>query len=157
MLLTVVPPRRGVTIDIGHGRRERRTLKTTAINAGIGFPGAEQVLRITRTRTDRATGKRSTEAVYAVTGLTATDATGEQIATWLRGHWGIENRVHWIRDVTYDEDRCRARTGHAPQILATLRNTAISLARLAGHTNIAAALRHYAHDFTRPFELLLTC
>ncbi|WP_218000607.1 ISAs1 family transposase [Nocardia higoensis] len=145
------------SVGSDHGRRERRTLKAAAVGAGIGFAGAEQVLRVTRTRTDRATGKRSTETVYAVTSLTATDATPEQIAGWLRGHWGIENRAHWIRDVTYDEDRCRARTGSAPQVLATLRNTAISLARLAGHSNIAAAQRHYANNFNRPFELLLTC
>ncbi|MFC6011394.1 transposase [Nocardia lasii] len=106
----------------GHGRRERRTLKTTAIDAGIGFPGAEQVLRMTRTRTDYKTGKRSTEIVYAITTLTVADASPALIATWLRGHWGIENRVHRVRDVTFDEGRCRARTGHAPQVLATLRN-----------------------------------
>lgn len=146
-----------VSTDTGHGRRERRTLKVTAIDAGIGFPGAEQVLRMTRTRTDRKTGKRGTEIIYAITTLTAIDASATMIATWLRGHWGIENRVHWVRDVSFDEDRCRARTGHAPQVLATLRNTAISLARLVGHTNIAAALRHYGHDYSRPFELLMTC
>lgn len=150
-------PAASTSMNTGHGRRERRTLKATAITSGIGFPGAEQVLRVTRTRTDRASGKRSTETVYAVTSLTTLDATPDQIAEWLRGHWGIENRAHWIRDVTYEEDRCRARTGDAPQVLATLRNTAISLARLAGHTNIAAALRYYGHDFNRPFELLLTC
>src|SRR5262249_19216372 len=59
----------------GHGRRERRTLKAAALDMGIGFPGAEQVLRITRTRTHRKTGRRSIETVYAVTSLAATDAT----------------------------------------------------------------------------------
>ena len=146
-----------ISVGSGHGRRERRTLKATAIDAGIGFPGAEQVLRMSRTRTDRKTGKRGTEIVYAITTLTATDASATVIATWLQGHWGIENRAHLVRDVTFDEDRCRARTGHAPQVLATLRNTAISVVRLVGNTNIAAALRHYAHDFSRPFELLMTC
>ncbi|MBF6357691.1 transposase [Nocardia higoensis] len=65
----------------------------SAFAALHGFPGAEQVLRITRTRTDRRSGKRSTETVYAVTSLSALDATAEQIAGWLRGHWGIENRA----------------------------------------------------------------
>ena len=63
-----------------------------------------------------------------------------------RGYWGIENRVHWVRDVTFDEDRCQVRTGAAPQVLAALRNLAISLVRRAGHSNVAAALRrHNAH------------
>ncbi|WP_281258049.1 ISAs1 family transposase [Nocardia fluminea] len=146
-----------ISVGSGHGRRERRMLKATAIDAGIGFPGAERVLRMSRTRTDRKAGKRGTEIVYAITTLTASDASATMIATWLRGHWGIENRAHWVRDVTFDEDRCRARTGHAPQVFATLRNTAISLVRLVGRSNIAAALRHYAHEFSRPFELLMAC
>ena len=63
-----------------------------------------------------------------------------------RGYWGIENRVHWVRDVTFDEDRCQVRTGAAPQVLAALRSLAISLVRRAGHSNVAAALRrHNAH------------
>jgi predicted transposase YbfD/YdcC len=75
----------------------------------------------------------------------------------LRGHWAIENSVHHVRDVTFDEDRSRIRTSAAPQIMATLRNTVISLLRLTGHTNIAAACRWHARDFDRPVELLLTC
>ncbi|WP_280491294.1 MULTISPECIES: ISAs1 family transposase [Nocardia] len=133
-------------------------MKIAAIGDGIGFPGAEQVLRLhrTRTRTHRS-GKHTRETDYAVTSLTALDATAEQIAGWLQGHWLIENQLHWVRDVTYDEDRCRIRTGSGPQVMATLRNTAISLPRLAGHTNIVAATRHYARDINRPAELLPTC
>ncbi|WP_223840235.1 ISAs1 family transposase [Saccharopolyspora pogona] len=137
--------------------QDTRTLKATELTTGIGFPGAAQVLRLTRTRTNRKAGKRTRETVYAITSLTVTDAGPEQIATWLRGHWSIENGLHWVRDVTYDEDRSQIRTGHAPQVMASLRNIAISLFRLAGHTNIAAACRHHARDFNRPIELLLTC
>lgn len=64
--------------------------------------------------------------------------------------------MHWVRDVTYDEDRSQIRTGHAPLVMASLRNTVISLLRLAGWANIAAALRHHAKDATRPVNLLLT-
>jgi predicted transposase YbfD/YdcC len=144
-----------------HGRAERRTLQATEIAAGIGFPGAVQVLRITRTRTvisrHRRTRKQTRETVYVVTSLSVTDADHQQIAQWLRGHWLIENAVHYVRDVTFAEDRSQIRTGAAPQVMATLRNTAISLLRLAGHTNIAAALRHHARDYNRPIELLLAC
>ena len=74
-------------------------------------------------------------------------------AKW-RGHWGIENRVHWVRDVTFDEDRSQVRTGSAPQIMAALRNLTISVIRLAGETNIAAALRRHAVHPSRPLALI---
>jgi predicted transposase YbfD/YdcC len=146
-----------------HGRLETRTLQATEIDSvtGIGFPGAVQLLRVTRIRTvisgHRRIRKQTRETVYVVTSLAVTDADHQQIADWLRGHWAIENSVHHIRDVTFDEDRSQIRTGSAPQVMATLRNTAISLLRLTGHTNIAAACRHHARDFNRPAELLLTC
>ena len=143
-------------LDTGHGRRVRRTFKAAEIHEGIDFPAAAQVLKITRTRTVRSTGKRTSDTVYAITSMTIADAKPHQIAGWLQGHWSIENKLHWVRDVVYDEDRCRIRTGHAPQVMATLRNTAIGLLRLAGHTNIAAALRHHAYNFDRPVTLLLT-
>jgi predicted transposase YbfD/YdcC len=139
----------------GHGRTETRTLKATEIAAGIAFPHAAQVLRLTRTVTDRRTGKRHTEIVYAVTSLSATDATPNQVADWLRGHWHIEDRLHWVRDVTFGEDHSQIRVHGGPQVMATLRNTAISLLRLAGHTNIAKALRHQSRDHHRPIKLLL--
>jgi predicted transposase YbfD/YdcC len=139
----------------GHGRTSKRSLKATEITKGVGFPGAVQVLQLTRTVTDSKTGKRHTEVVYAVTSLSAADAKPAQIATWLRGHWVIENRLHWVRDVTLDEDRSQVRTGGGPQVMATLRNTAISILRLTGQTNIAAALRHHARDPLRPVKLLL--
>lgn len=150
-------PTLAVSRERGHGRQDTRTLKTTELASGIGFPGAAQVLRLTRTRTLRSTGKRTRETVYAITSLTVADAGAEQIAAWLRGHWMIENRLHWVRDVDYDEDRSQIRTGSGPQVMAILRNTAIGLLRLAGHINIATALRHHVRDFNRPVELLLTC
>ena len=80
-----------------------------------------QVLQLTRTVTDRKTRKRHTETVYAVTSLSITHAPPAQIADWLRGHWAIENRLHWVRDVTYAEDHSQIRTGDGPQVMATLR------------------------------------
>ncbi len=150
--------------DIGHGRRETRTVKTTAVAAAAGpggqgllFPHAAQAIRITRTRTGRASGKtkRSTETAYAITSLTAMDATGEQMARTVRGHWGVENRLHYVRDVTWDEDRSQIRTSNGPRVMASLRNLAITILRLTGHTNIAAGLRHHAHHPTRPLNALL--
>lgn len=55
------------------------------------------------------------------------------VATWIRGHWSIENKVHWVRDVTYDEDRSQTRTGTGPQVMAALRNAAIGAPRLTSN------------------------
>lgn len=143
------------SVEHGHGRTAKRTLKATEVAAGIGFPHAVQVLRLSRTVTDRKTKRKHTETVYAITSLTVTNATPAQVAGWLRGHWAIENRLHWVRDVTYAEDHSQIRTGSGPQVMATLRNTAISLLRLGGHENIAKALRYNARDAHRPLKLLL--
>ena len=83
-------------------------------------------------------------------------AQPERVAGWVQGHWGIEDRLHWVRDVTFDEDRCRVRTGAGAENMASLRNLAISLHRLADAANIAAALRHVARNVKRAVNLLLT-
>lgn len=140
----------------GHGRVEKRALKVVTISAGILFPHAIQAIQITRKTRKLNDKKWWTEVVYAVTSLSAAQATNAQLATWIRGHWCVENRLHWVRDVTFDEDRSQVRTGNGPRVMATLRNLAISLLRLAGATNIAQALRHHAWDPLRPVELLLT-
>jgi predicted transposase YbfD/YdcC len=148
-----------------HGRRETRTVKTVAVAApagpggrGLLFPHAAQAIKITRTRTQltRAkTIKRTVETVYAITSLDARDTTGAQIGGFVRTHWGIENRLHYVRDTTWDEDRSQVRTANGPQVMASLRNLAITILRLAGELNIAAALRHHAGNPTRPLTALL--
>jgi predicted transposase YbfD/YdcC len=138
----------------GHGRRVRRTIKVVAAPAWVTFPGAAQVAQIRRTVT-RA-GKKTAEVAYVITSADGRAAPPPVLAAWVQGHWGIENRAHWVRDVVYDEDRSQVRTGSGPQVMATLRNTAISLHRLAGATSIAAALRHHAANAQRPITLLLT-
>lgn len=142
--------------DKAHGRIEQRTLKVVTVAAGIGFPHAAQAIQVTRKVRKRRSRKWRTEIVYAVTDLPAEQARPHQLATWLRGHWCIENRLHWVRDVTLGEDLSQIRTGNGPQVMACLRNLAISLHRLAGVTNIAHAIRHHAADYTRPLTLLLT-
>ena len=139
----------------GHGRREIRTLKVVTIAAGILFPHAAQALQLRRrTRPLRGPRHWRTETVYAITDLRPHQARHEQLAGWIRGHWQIENSLHWVRDVTYDEDASQVRTGWAPQVMASLRNFAISAHRLAGADNIAAALRHSARNATRPLAIL---
>jgi predicted transposase YbfD/YdcC len=92
-------------------------------------------------------GKRAkwrTETVYAICTLSAAQAQPRELARWLRDHWGIKNRLHWVRNVTLGEDLHQARTGSGPHALAIYRNLLISLLRLSGHTNIARAIRHHA-------------
>ncbi len=108
------------TVSSGHGRRARRTIKVLTAPAWVDFPGAAQVAQIRRTVT-RA-GRKSVEVTYAITSADHTDAPAPTLATWVQGHWGIENQLHWVRDVSFDEDRSQVRTGNAPQVMATIRN-----------------------------------
>jgi predicted transposase YbfD/YdcC len=140
----------------GHGRREIRTLKILSVSTGIAFPGAAQAIQIRRRRRRRLDQPRrfTTETIYAITDLLAHQAKPWQLADWARGHWSIENQTHWVRDVTYDEDRSQIRTGTGPQVMATLRNAAIGVLRLTGATNIAAANRHHARNPNRSLAIL---
>ena len=101
--------------------------------------------------------KWSTETVYAITSLTVIQARPADLARFVRGHWGIEDRLHWVRDVTYDEDRSQVRTGNGPRVIASLRNLAIAVLRLTGHTCIAAALRYHARQPGRPLQPITQC
>ena len=96
-------------------------------------------------------GRTRREVAYAVTSLQPQQADSARLLELWQGHWGVENRVFWVRDVTMDEDRCQVRTGSAPQIMAGLRNLVISLLRLEKEPNIAAALRRCV---TRPSRSL---
>jgi predicted transposase YbfD/YdcC len=140
--------------DRGHGRHEQRTLKAATVAAGLAFPHAAQAIRVTR-RIRPISGQKKwrTFTIYAITSLTAAQASPAQLAGWIRGHWQIE-ALHHIRDVTYGEDASQTRTGNGPQVMATLRNLAIGIFKLAGHPNIAAACRHHARDATRTLAAL---
>ena len=138
----------------GHGRVERRTLKVLTAARGIGFPYAKQIIQITRERVTAATGERTREVVYAICSLPFEHARPAMIAAWLRGHWGIENIVHWVRDVTFAEDRSTVHSGTAPQVMASLRNTVLNMHRLTGADNIAEACRVTAFSADRGLDLL---
>jgi len=143
-----VPSVSALTTD--HGRRARRTIKVALAPAWVDFDGAAQVAQLRRTVTKK--GKKTVEVVYLIT--SDRDADPVTLAAWVRGHWEIENKLHWVRDVTYQEDKSLVRTGNAPRVMATLRSLAISLLRLDGHANIAAANRHHARDPQRTLKLL---
>lgn len=115
----------------------------------VDWPGFAQACRIERTRIEN--GKETTEVSYAITSLGRDRASAADLLSFNRGHWGIENRLHWVRDVTLGEDTCRMKTGNGPQILAALRNAGLTLMRLAGYKAIATTLRDFA---AKPHELL---
>jgi len=92
-------------VSTGHGRRARRTIKAALAPAWIGFDGAAQVAQLRRTVTKN--GKKTVEVVYLIT----SDSDPATLAAWVRSHWEIENRLHWVRDVTYQEDKSLVRMG----------------------------------------------
>jgi predicted transposase YbfD/YdcC len=136
-----------------HGRTERRTLKVTAVARGLAFPHAAQAIQIVRRRKVR--GKWSRETCYAVTSLTAAAASADQLAAIIRRHWGIEDRLHRVRDIDFGEDHSQIRTEAGSQIMAGLRNLAITILQLAGHASIAAALRYHARRPARPLQTIM--
>lgn len=111
---------------------------------GTAWPHLAQVCRVERRRVLCQTGEIERGVTYAVTSLPPARATAGRLLALLRGHWGIENKLHHVRDVTFDEDRSQVRSGAAPQACAACRNLAIALLRRTGATNIAAACRTYA-------------
>ena len=113
----------------GHGRMERRTLTTsTWLNEYLtGWPAVAQVFRLVRERTVK--GATTVEVVYGIASGGRVTLDGERLLTVTQDHWGIENGLHHTRDETFREDRCRGRRGHAPRVLASLRNVAVHLLR----------------------------
>ena len=146
------------TTGTGHGRKETRTIQVMDAPADLGFPHVRQVFLIERytvrkvRRRKKNSRKYTTKqirtavAVLGITSLSAREAAPEHLAAYVRGHWAIENKVHWVRDVTFREDISQVRTGSRPRIMATLRNLAIGLIRQAGHTKIAATIRRIRND-----------
>jgi predicted transposase YbfD/YdcC len=133
------------TLDAGHGRIEERHLTVSdELPHYMDWPGLKQVFMVERSTTIKKTGEYYAETVYGISSLAPEQANASRMNSLVRGHWHIENRSHWVRDVTFDEDRSQVRSGNIPQVMAALRNTAIGLMRWAGETNIAAARRKFA-------------
>jgi predicted transposase YbfD/YdcC len=113
------------TVDIGHGRIEQRNITTSAALVGYStWPGLAQVFEIGRYVITQKTGEERVEVVYGVTSLRPERVTPGQLLAFVRGHWHIENKSHWVRDVTFDEDRSQVRCGNIPHVMAAVRNTA---------------------------------
>ena len=141
------------TLDKGHGRRERRTLKaTTALNEYLDWPGVAQVGQVASEVVKD--GKTTHENRYFITSASRAVGDAGRLLKWARGHWSIENRSHYVRDVTMSEDSSRIRKRSGPQVMAALRNATISFLRTTGATNIAEALRRNASQVGQLFAML---
>ena len=128
---------------------------STELERYLDWPGAQQVFRIQRHIVRVRTGEvLREETVYGVTSLEAVRGTAERLLAIMRGHWTIENRSHWVRDVTFDEDRCQVRTPGIPQFLATLRNLVIGLLRQLRERTVADARRTCSADPSVVLRLL---
>ena len=127
----------------GHGRKETRALlSTTALSDYLDWPGVGQVFELERVRV--AGGKTSVEVVHGITSLGRGKADAARLLGLARGHWGIENGLHFVRDVTLGEDACRVRKGSAPQALAAIRNAVVHLLEGVKAASKAAATRRFA-------------
>lgn len=134
------------TVDKGHGRIEIRELTSTTALIGYleGWADVCQVFVVKRTRVVK--GERTEEEAYGITSLSRAEADADRLLGLVRGHWGIENGLHHVRDVTLKEDACRARKGDAAQALAALRNVAVHLlAEIPALSNAAATRRLASH------------
>jgi len=135
----------------GDRREERRIWASDGLKGYLHWPGLEQVMKIER-KAERK-GKLECEVRYAITSQGR--AVGPvQLLAQVRGHWSIENRLHYVRDVSFGEDGSQVRKGAAPQVMAALRNAVIAILRRQGWTNIAAGLRHYAWQPGEALRLL---
>jgi predicted transposase YbfD/YdcC len=147
-----IPATTATTVE--RARRSTRTIKVATVPDWIDFPAAAQVAQLRRTVTDKAT--KTVEVVYLITSANHTAAPPQRLAAWVQGHWSIENRLHWVRDVTFAEDASQVRTGQAPRVMATCRNLVIGMLRITGWDNIAAGLRHHARHSDHALRLVLT-
>jgi predicted transposase YbfD/YdcC len=145
------------TTDKGHGRLEHRLLKvTTKMKHYLadGWPGLAQVGHLTRTVIEHDTTRQ--EIVDVITSLPRAVAGPRRLLALIRAYWRIENSRHYVRDVTFDEDASRLRSGAAPQIMAALRNLAVTLIHRQGTTKIAQARRSFANAPDLALALLVT-
>lgn len=143
------------TIDKGHGRIEVRRVWVSSELAGfVEFPHVQQVVRVERTCSNLDGSESETHARIFATSASPERASPSQLLADVRGHWTIENKLHYVRDWTFDEDRSQVRKGSTGHLMASLRNLTITASRLAGASNIASALRTVASNTSKLLRML---
>jgi predicted transposase YbfD/YdcC len=143
------------TVEKGHGRKDRRMITVSSMLADYStWPELAQVFKLESQRTD-ALGTTKTKVRYGVTSLPAYLADPKRVLELTRGHWGIENGLHYRRDATMREDHAQVRMGHAPEMLAVLNNTVLGLFARQGESNVAHARREFAYHFDKALATLV--
>jgi predicted transposase YbfD/YdcC len=140
-------------VEKGHGREEKRTLRTTsALTVAQKWSGLQQAFELCRER--RIGNETSLEIVYGITSLSPAKAGAAELLGIIRDHWKIENQLHYVRDVTLREDACRVRTGAAPQVLAAFRNAIVHLLSSVQAISRPAAIECLQIDPTQAMKLI---
>lgn len=130
------------TTDKGHGRLERRTLTLMVDEQGfLDWPGVCQVFKLERYAQHLKTGKESTEVVFGITSRTPEKASAMQLLQWTRQYWGIENGLHYRRDVTLREDATRISEPPLAKAISAINNFVVGLSQKLGYSNLASARR----------------
>lgn len=144
------------TVNKGHGRLEKRTVTTSSmLRDYFDWPYLEQVIKLDRRGVNLKTGEVKEETVYGLTSLSAEKANPLRLLQLNRGYWAIENGLHYRRDVSLKEDRCRLRTGHAARVRATINNLVLALIHKQGAPSIPAARRKFAARFIEALNLIM--
>lgn len=147
---------RATSLEKGHGRVDEREIITSFRLAGeIEFPFLAQVFRIRRQSEQIKTGKRSEQTIYGITSLPIEEYGAKQLLELVRKHWGIENGLHYRRDVTFKEDACRQTTTNGGRVLAILNNLTIGILRILGWENLAKARRYFSSQIDEALDLIL--
>jgi predicted transposase YbfD/YdcC len=140
------------TVNKAHGRLEERTLTVSSLlNDYLDWPEVAQVFQLERRFTDLATGKVDQEVRYGLTSLTRTEASPKRLLEIVRSEWGIENGLHYRRDVTFHEDRTRMSCKPMARAMATINNAVSNLLAIQGYRNFAQARRYFD---ARPLQAL---
>ena len=143
------------TCEKAHGRLEQRKLTSSCMLKGYShWPAAEQVFKLERRFVHLSTGLVMEETTYGVTSLTRTQADARQLLDIVRGHWGIENGLHYRRDETLREDRCRL-TGQGAHVMAIINNLVLGLLLTRGVVNVPDSRRYYDAKPEEAIKLLL--
>jgi predicted transposase YbfD/YdcC len=155
---TSAPPMdfRGATsVEKGHGRVDKRSIVVSSLLADYSdWPGLEQVFKLERQSTN-ALGTTETQIRYGITSLPAYLANPKRLLALSRDHWGIENGLHYRRDVTFHEDHAQLRMGHAPEMLAILNNIVLGLFARQREANVAQARRDFAYHLDKALTRLI--
>ena len=137
----------------GHGRIEVRTIWVSAVGThAVPFPYVQQVFRMLRRVTDLSGAELREEVSFGITSLAPNQANAERLLGISRDHWGIENGLHWVKDMSLGEDACQVRQGAV--VLACLRSAVVGALRYLGHANIARAQREFAWDWRKSLALV---